>query len=374
MQTPNPNNETIVAPATAAGQGAIGIVRLSGPKVVDIAQQILGPLPKARYASLRTLQTLDGISFDQAIAIYFPAPGSYTGESMLEIQTHGGPVVIEQLDRGCLLSGARLARPGEFSERAFLNGKIDLLQAEAISDLISSGSVRAARSAFNSLDGVFSKVVNDISERVRILRMELEAYIDFPEEEIPPNLLIDLQQRLLSIKENLKELLGSARQGARLNRGTDIAIIGKPNVGKSTLLNALAREEKAITSDIPGTTRDVLSIDIEFDGYQLRFHDTAGLRTKPNDEIEKEGIRRTKKLVEKVDICLHLHDGTLFTSRDVPDGDDVDLPLQSKGMKTIHVVNKIDLINAGTAAHYEQDKCFISAKTQEGLNYYYQKS
>lgn len=370
MQTPNPHNDTIVALATAPGKSAISVVRMSGANVIDIGNKVLGSIPEPRYASLRTLKTLDGIGFDQAIALYFPAPHSFTGESMLEIQTHGGRVVTEQLIGVCLSSGARLARAGEFSERAFLNGKMDLLQAEAISDLISSGSVRAARSAFNSLDGMFSDSVNDISDKIRILRTELEAYIDFPEEDIPPDLLLDLKQRLLAIKERLQDLLSSARQGARLNRGSDIAIIGQPNVGKSTLLNALAREDKAITSNIPGTTRDVLSVDIEFDGYQYRFHDTAGLRTKPSDDIEKEGIRRTKKLVEKVDVCLVVHDGSQYTSTTKLEHDNIDYLGFSEEAKTIHVVNKIDLLASEMSADDEKNSktCYISAKTHQGLS------
>lgn len=375
MRTPNVINDTIVAPATASGQGAIGIVRLSGPDIVDIASKIFGSLPEPRFASLRTIKNSAGIGFDQAIVLYFPGPASYTGESMLEIQTHGGRVVIEQLLDVCTSSGARLARAGEFSERAFLNGKIDLLQAEAISDLISSGSLRAARSAFNALNGMFSDEVNRISDSIIILRTELEAYIDFPEEDIPTNLLQELQQRLLTIKTQLLDLLVSARRGARLSRGTDIAIIGQPNVGKSTLLNALAREEKAITSDIPGTTRDVLSVDIEFDGYQLRFHDTAGLRTKPADEIEKEGIRRTRNLVDKVDICLHLHDSTEIAQSTEPVGAHSEFPGQDEQVKTIHVINKIDLVDDQliSAQACNKDMFLISAKNNQGVDTLIQK-
>jgi tRNA modification GTPase len=370
MSAPTHKTETIVALATPAGRGAIGIVRLSGPDIIAVAKSIMSSLPKPRYAGLRTLKNSDGESFDQALVLYFPGPGSFTGESMLEIQTHGGEAVISQLIEVCLSSGARLARPGEFSERAFLNGKIDLLQAEAISDLISSGSVRAARSAFNSLKGMFSDEVNEISFSLRDIRIEVEACIDFPEEEIPSESLLIWQTRLATISASLGGLLQSARQGAKLNRGADIAIVGRPNVGKSTLLNALAREEKAITSDIPGTTRDVVSVDIEFNGLNLRFHDTAGLRDKPADAIEKEGIRRTREILRNVDVCLSLSDNNpTFDSNQFIDLE-TELPEMISAPAVISVVNKIDLSHqvAEVVNSHPNPTSYISAKTRAGVD------
>lgn len=363
--------DTIVALATPPGRGAISIVRLSGgEQSLRIAENLFGQISSPRQATLRTLKNKDGLAFDQAIVIYFPAPNSFTGEHMMEIQTHGGEAIVSQVLKACLDAGARLARAGEFSERAFLNGKLDLLQAEAIADLIAAGSERAARSAFNSMSGKFSAEVNDIGQSLRNCRMQMEALIDFPDEEIPTELLGNWSEQISSAKALINALIKTSRHGARLNAGVDIAIVGAPNVGKSTLLNAFAKEEKAITSDVPGTTRDIVSVDIDYKGLNIRFHDTAGLRKRPADSVEREGIRRTKAIMEHVDLCLVIRD---YSDDDHEAGNDEALALMASlfaDKPVIEAWNKIDLKQKTDARNATQasDERFISAKTGEGVS------
>ena len=363
-------SEAIVALATPPGRGAISIVRLSGGKeLLDIVGSLIDSLPPPRQANLRTVKDKAGVPFDQAIVIYFPAPHSYTGEHMIEIQTHGGEPVVSMVLKSCLAGGARLARAGEFSERAFLNGKLDLLQAEAVADLISASSERAARSAYNAMSGDFSDHVNLVSGVLRDLRTEIEAYIDFPDEEIPAVTVTGWANKVRDAKQRIRELIETARHGAKLNNGIDIAIVGSPNVGKSTLLNAFAGDEKAITSDLPGTTRDVVSVDIEYLGLNLRFHDTAGLRNQPADAVEREGIRRTKALIDKVDMCLWIREAGAIEHDSESEQSELDGLESLREKPIINVWNKIDIHNKTSRIDVAGPRidCFISAKGNDGV-------
>ena len=295
--------DTIVAVATAPGRGGVGVVRLSGPLAPAIAESMLGGLPKPRLAAHRVFRDAADQALDDGIALWFPAPHSFTGEDVLELQGHGGPVVLDRIVRACLALGARLARPGEFSERAFLNDKVDLAQAEAIADLIEAGSEAAAKAALASLQGVFSREVHDLTEQLVALRMYIEAALDFPEEEI--DFLADhsLLTRLDGLLAQAARVRAAAHQGALLREGVHVVILGQPNAGKSSLLNALCGHEAAIVTDIPGTTRDVLRQHLSIDGLPLHLVDTAGLRESA-DMVEQEGIRRAWLEVERADRVL----------------------------------------------------------------------
>jgi tRNA modification GTPase len=295
--------DTIVAVATAPGRGGVGVVRVSGPLAASIAGSMLGELPKPRRAVHRVFRDATGEALDDGIALWFPAPHSFTGEDVLELQGHGGPVVLDGIVRACLALGARLARPGEFSERAFLNDKLDLAQAEAIADLIDAGSAAAAKAALASLQGAFSREVHDLTEQLIQLRMYIEAALDFPEEEI--DFLADqtLLTRLDSLLDQAARVRSAAHQGALLREGLHVVILGQPNAGKSSLLNALSGMEAAIVTDIPGTTRDVLRQHLSIDGLPLHLVDTAGLRESA-DVVEQEGIRRAWLEVERADRIL----------------------------------------------------------------------
>ncbi|GAB6039933.1 tRNA uridine-5-carboxymethylaminomethyl(34) synthesis GTPase MnmE [Endothiovibrio diazotrophicus] len=297
------DNDTIAAIATPPGRGGVGIIRLSGPAVPDIAPALLGHLPPSRHAGYRPFRDADGDPIDHGIALYFPAPNSFTGEEVLELQGHGGPVVMDLLLQRCLVLGARLARPGEFSERAFLNGRMDLAQAEAVADLIDSGSETAARAALRSLEGAFSERVHQLTESLIGLRMYVEAALDFPEEEI--DFLSDgkVSTDLSSIQSEIRDLRASTRQGCLLREGMTLVIAGRPNAGKSSLLNRLAGRESAIVTEIPGTTRDLLREEIQLDGMPLHVIDTAGLR-ETDDPVEREGVRRAWGAIEKADRLL----------------------------------------------------------------------
>lgn len=296
-------SDTIVAVATAPGRGGVGVVRVSGPLAPAIAEGMLGGLPRPRMAAHRVFRDGAGEPLDDGIALWFPAPHSFTGEDVLELQGHGGPVVLDRIVRACLALGARLARPGEFSERAFLNDKVDLAQAEAIADLIEAGSEAAAKAALASLQGAFSREVHDLSEQLIALRMYIEAALDFPEEEI--DFLADqtLLTRLDSMLAQAARVRAAAHQGALLREGLHVVILGQPNAGKSSLLNALCGHEAAIVTDIPGTTRDVLRQHLSIDGLPLHLVDTAGLRESA-DVVEQEGIRRAWLEVERADRVL----------------------------------------------------------------------
>lgn len=356
---------TIAAIATPPGRGGIGVVRLSGPRVADIAADLLGDLPEPRRATLRIFRNADGEMIDGGLALYFPAPASFTGEDVLELHGHGGPIVMDMLLARCLALGAKLAEPGEFSRRAFLNDKIDLTQAEAIADLIDSGSVEAARAASRSLQGEFSMAVRSLTEAVTETRMHVEAAIDFPEEEI--DFLADdvLRRRIDRALELCAQITAIARQGALLRDGMTVVIAGQPNAGKSSLMNSLAGYAAAIVTDIPGTTRDVLRERIDIDGLPLHIADTAGLRDVA-DVVEAEGIRRAREEMSRADRILYVIDSTRRLDDATIAHETRDLPAN---VPVTWIFNKVDL--AGGSAHLDPSqppRVHLSATTGEGMD------
>ena len=363
-----PATDTICAIATPPGVGGIGIIRISGPAVKQIAEILCGRLPKARVATCMKFREADGTPIDSGLALYFPQPNSFTGEDVLELQGHGGPVILQMLMRRVLDLGARAARAGEFSERAFLNDKLDLTQAEAIADLVTSGTAAAARAAQQSLAGAFSSQVHDLQKQLTGLRVFVEAAIDFPEEEIDFLAESDVLQRLQHVQRRLQTLLGGAKQGRVLRDGIMLAIVGRPNAGKSSLLNALSGQDSAIVTDIPGTTRDVLREWIDLDGIPVHVADTAGIRDTV-DRIEAEGVKRARAALAASDLALLVIDVTadirqqLSLLNELPDPE-----------RTVLVFNKTDLLAPGhdpalnseyaiTAKH----KIAVSARTGDGL-------
>ena len=354
------NPDTIAAVATPPGRGGVGIIRISGQQVAELAASILGSLPSPRKAVHRLFKAADGTPLDDGIALYFPAPHSFTGEDVLELQGHGGTVVLDMLLKRCLALGARMARPGEFSERAFLNDKLDLAQAEAIADLIDSGSEQAARSALRSLQGEFSTAVNTLLIGLIELRVYVEAALDFPDEEI--DFLADaaVTRRLEAIKQQLHTIFLKARQGSLLRDGMHLVIVGRPNAGKSSLLNALAGQETAIVTEIAGTTRDVLRERINLDGMPLHIVDTAGLRDS-DDPVEKIGIERAWAEMAKADLILLLVDDT---RHDEPENAEILARLPSH-LPRITVHNKVDL--SGKSPGKQGEHLYISAKQSLGI-------
>lgn len=352
--------DTIAAVATPLGRGGVGIIRLSGKHVPEIAVGVLGSLPSPRKAVHRRFRAANGDVLDDGIALYFPTPHSFTGEDVLELQGHGGQVVLDMLLKRCVELGARLARPGEFSERAFLNDKLDLAQAEAIADLIDSGSEQAARSALRSLQGEFSTAVNQLLTALIELRVYVEAALDFPDEEI--DFLADsaVTQRLDGIKQRLHAIFQKARQGSLLRDGMHLVIVGRPNAGKSSLLNALAGQETAIVTDIAGTTRDVLRERINLDGMPLHIVDTAGLR-ESDDPVEKIGIERAWQEVHKADLIVLLVDDT---QPDDPENAVILAKLPER-LPRLTVHNKVDL--SGKTAGKQGEHVYISAKQGLGM-------
>ncbi|MBD3669600.1 MAG: tRNA uridine-5-carboxymethylaminomethyl(34) synthesis GTPase MnmE [Gammaproteobacteria bacterium] len=356
--------DTIAAIATPPGRGGVGIVRISGPASAEIAIKVLGRLPEVRRAEyLPFLDENEGV-LDEGIALWFVAPHSFTGEDVLELQAHGGPVVLDLLLERVLALGARLAAPGEFSQRAFLNDKLDLAQAEAIADLIDASSVQAARSALRSLQGDFSRRIHELVEQLIHLRMYVESAIDFPEEEI--DFLADetITRDQASITGDLETILLDAQQGSLMREGMNVVIAGRPNAGKSSLLNALAGRESAIVTDIPGTTRDVLREQIHIDGMPLHIIDTAGLR-EGSDEVERIGIQRARDEMAKADrILLVVDDQQGITQEDQSLLDN--LP---EGIGMTLVRNKIDLSGhaAGEEVSEDSHTLWLSAKLGDGV-------
>lgn len=312
------NTDTIVAIATPPGRGGVGIIRVSGAKSKYIAESIVGFVPKPRYAHYCPFKDYLGNTLDEGLALYFEGPNSFTGEDVFELQGHGGPVVLDFVLKRCIELGARTARPGEFSERAFLNDKMDLTQAEAIADLIDSASEQAARCAVRSLQGAFSNRVHELVESLIQLRIYVEAAIDFPEEEI--DFLSDgkVEKDLRGVMANLADVMQEANQGTLLREGMTVVIAGRPNAGKSSLLNALSGRDTAIVTHIAGTTRDVLREHIHIDGMPLHIIDTAGLRDAP-DEVERIGIQRAWDEIEQADRVLLVVDGTETDATDPHD-------------------------------------------------------
>jgi len=353
------HSDTIVAIATPPGRGGVGVIRVSGALVRNIAAAMLGDLPSARRAVLRTFKDERGEQLDSGLALYFPAPNSFTGEDVLELHGHGGPIVLDALLARVLQLGARQAQPGEFSQRAFLNDKLDLVQAEAIADLIDSGSQQAARAAIRSLQGEFSQRAHAITQQLIEARMYIEAAIDFPEEEI--DFLADtaLRQRLDALAILVTDTLANAQQGALLRDGMTVVIAGKPNAGKSSLLNTLAGYEAAIVTPIAGTTRDVLRERIAIDGMPLHIIDTAGLRD-THDVVESEGIKRAQNEMAKADRILYLIDSTQPV-----DAAEIkrDLSTLPDDVEATLVYNKIDL----AVPPFIENALAISAQTGEGL-------
>jgi tRNA modification GTPase len=292
--------DTIAAIATSRGRAAIGVMRVTGPATRHIAEQLLGALPLPRLASLRHFHASDGSLIDTGLVLFFPGPGSYTGEDAMELHGHGSSLALDALLARVLELGARLARPGEFTERAFLNGKIDLLQAEAVADLIDSASATAARAAAATLDGEFSRLLSDLSEQLVQLRVRLEASFDFSDEPVDEFIERDVMAGLRELGDRLDSVRKAARQGVLLRDGFKIVICGRPNVGKSSLLNALVRHERAIVTHIPGTTRDTVDVSVEIHGVPVHLTDTAGLRVNA-DIAEQEGIRRARLAAQHAD-------------------------------------------------------------------------
>jgi tRNA modification GTPase len=361
------DDDTIVAVATAAGRGGIGIVRISGRKTSLIAERLLSGRPPPKQAVLSSIKKTNGDLIDQGIVLFFPAPNSFTGEDVLEIQAHGNPVILDEILHAVVGCGARIARPGEFSERAFLNNKIDLTQAEAIADLIAAETVDAAQAAQASLQGVFSKEVHVLVDSLVALRAYIEAALDFPEEEIDFLTTGRVEEKLRSIQQQLDKTRGAAKQGALVTEGMTLVIAGKPNAGKSSLLNALTGRDSAIVTPVPGTTRDILREHIQIDGMPLHIIDTAGLR-ESDDIIEQEGVRRAAKEIEKADRILLLVDSNdpNYAETSLADIWPPTLRTLKKNIPVTRVFNKCDL--SGLPLKKDQDSVVISAKTEEGID------
>lgn len=359
-EAPDYIRDTIVAAATPPGKGGVGIIRISGAGAESIAKKMLGELPMPRTATATTFLDADKSPIDSGIVLYFPEPNSFTGESVVEMHGHGGPVVMSMLVQAAVAHGARRAEAGEFSQRAFLNGKLDLVQAEAIADLIDSSTAQAARAAHRSLTGAFSKSVDTLRESLVRLRLHVEAAIDFPEEEI--DFLSDarLLAQLDECEAEFDALQKQTTAGRILRDGFQIVIVGKPNAGKSSLMNLLSGEDAAIVTEYAGTTRDILREQIDIDGLAVEIVDTAGLREHP-DEIEAEGIRRARQALLKADAALLIQDANLGD-------DDIDHDLPND-IPTVVLRNKID-VSGDSAGTVQKDPPVIniSAKTGAGID------
>jgi len=357
-------DDSIAAIATAPGRGGIGVVRVSGKNLAPLIQALLGKILAPRRAVRAAFLDARGVAIDDGLALYFPAPHSYTGEEVLELQGHGGPVVMQMLLKRCLDLGARLAKPGEFTRRAFLNDKMDLAQAESVADLIEAATDSAARCALRSLRGEFSAAIEELVRQLIELRMLVEATLDFPDEELDPFDRAGVKARHARLLQAIETALAKSRQGSLLRTGLQVVLAGQPNVGKSSLLNRLAGEELAIVTAIPGTTRDSVRQAIQIDGVPLNIVDTAGLRD-TQDEVERLGIARTWSEIGKADVVLLLVDARAGVTKQ-----DLELVARiPKGVKRVFVHNKTDLV--GTAARLEQTQAgasiHLSARTGAGM-------
>jgi len=359
------DTEVIAAIATAPGRGGIGVVRVSGCRLLDFAERLTGRIPLPRRATMADFRAANGAVIDRGILLYFPSPHSFTGEDVLELQGHGGPVVMQELLGRCLELGARLAEPGEFTRRAFLNDKLDLAQAEAVADLIEASTAQAARSALRSLSGEFSRQVHALVDQLTELRMLVEATLDFPEEEIDPLRDTDLVPRLERLRAALAALRSRARQGSLLRTGLTVVLAGLPNVGKSSLLNRLAGEERAIVTEIAGTTRDALRETIQVEGIPLHIIDTAGLR-ETEDPVEKIGVERTWQEIGKADVVLQIVDARAG----VTPADKAIAGRLPAGIERVIVENKCDLARQPAGRFESQGHVHLrlSARTGEGID------
>ncbi|MEZ5613405.1 MAG: tRNA uridine-5-carboxymethylaminomethyl(34) synthesis GTPase MnmE [Rhodocyclaceae bacterium] len=357
--------DLIAAVATAPGRGGIGVVRVSGPSLFPFARALCGIEPQPRHAHFARFLDADGVPLDEGLLLYFPAPHSFTGEDVLELQGHGGPVVMQMLLARCIELGARLAEPGEFSKRAFLNGKLDLAQAEGVADLIEASTAAAARSALRSLSGVFSAQANSIRDHLVDLRMLVEATLDFPEEEVDFLEAADAFGKLSTLRTEVDAILEKASQGSLLRNGLHVVLVGQPNVGKSSLLNRLAGEERAIVTDIAGTTRDALRETIQIEGIPLHVIDTAGLRDTA-DAVERIGIERTWKEIERADVIVRLVD--IRSGGLCAQDAEIDRRLPG-GIERLTVFNKIDLANETPRRGEHEGKIaiWLSAKAGVGI-------
>ena len=358
-------HDTIAAIATAAGRGGIGVVRVSGPRLESLVRGVVGKPLAPRRAVLANFLDARSESIDQGVALFFPAPNSYTGEDVLELQGHGGPVVLHEILKRCLELGARVARPGEFTERAYLNEKLDLAQAESVADLIDAATTQAAKSALRSLQGAFSERIETLVRALIELRALVEATLDFPDEEIEFLKQADAEGKLAATRAQLATVLAASHQGSLLREGVHVVLAGQPNVGKSSLLNRLAGEDLAIVTEIPGTTRDAVRLSISLDGLPLHIIDTAGLRESA-DPVEKLGIERTWTAIGKADLVVLLLDA----AQGEGPADHAILNQLPVGLPRITVMNKIDLLGRQAATESASGfiKVWLSAKSGVGVD------